>query len=66
MPYRGTNDIQFDTPGKYVSSIGIADSTDGAHFIRRPEPVVKSWDQATSKVTLRSPRRSRSCLQALT
>jgi predicted GH43/DUF377 family glycosyl hydrolase len=40
MLYRATNDVHFDTAGKYVSSIGIAESTDGVHFTSRPEPLI--------------------------
>ena len=40
MLYRATNDVHFGTAGKYVSSIGIADSADGVHFTRRPEPLI--------------------------
>ncbi|ACU75655.1 glycosidase PH1107-related [Catenulispora acidiphila DSM 44928] len=40
MLYRATNGVEFSTAGEYVSSIGIADSTDGVRFIRRPEPLI--------------------------
>ena len=40
MLYRATNGVEFSTAGEYVSSIGIADSTDGVHFVRRAEPLI--------------------------
>lgn len=40
MLYRATNGVEFDTAGEYVSSIGIADSTDGVRFERRAEPLI--------------------------
>ncbi|MEY9889038.1 putative GH43/DUF377 family glycosyl hydrolase [Catenulispora sp. MAP5-51] len=40
MLYRATNGVSFSTAGEYVSSIGIADSTDGVTFVRRPEPLI--------------------------
>lgn len=45
MLYRATNGTSFSTAGEYVSSIGIADSTDGVTFVRRPEPLIAP-DQA--------------------
>src|SRR3954465_15210202 len=40
MLYRGTNGVEFGTPGEYVSSIGIAESTDGVTFVRRDQPLI--------------------------
>lgn len=40
MVYRATNDVAPDEPGRYVSSIGYAESTDGVHFERRAEPLI--------------------------
>jgi predicted GH43/DUF377 family glycosyl hydrolase len=40
MLYRATNGVEFGVPGEYVSSIGIADSTDGVRFVRRAEPLI--------------------------
>lgn len=40
MLYRATNDVKFATGGRYVSSIGYAESTDGIHFERRAEPLI--------------------------
>ena len=40
MLYRATNGVEFGTAGEYVSSIGIADSTDGVRFTRRAEPLI--------------------------
>lgn len=40
MVYRATNDIQINKEGGYVSSIGYAESTDGIHFKRFPEPLI--------------------------
>jgi predicted GH43/DUF377 family glycosyl hydrolase len=40
MLYRATNGVEFSTAGEYVSSIGIADSTDGVRFTRRAEPLI--------------------------
>jgi len=40
MLYRATNGVGFSAAGEYVSSIGIADSTDGVHFTRRADPLI--------------------------
>ncbi|MBW8804654.1 MAG: hypothetical protein JF587_12490 [Catenulisporales bacterium] len=40
MLYRATNGVSFGTAGEYVSSIGIAESTDGVHFVRRAKPLI--------------------------
>jgi beta-1,2-mannobiose phosphorylase / 1,2-beta-oligomannan phosphorylase len=40
MVYRATNDTHSDIPGQYMSSIGYAESTDGVHFTRFPEPLI--------------------------
>jgi hypothetical protein len=37
---QATNDIHFATPGRYVSSIGYADSRDGVHFTCCSEPLI--------------------------
>lgn len=41
MVYRATNDIKNYEKGGYMSSIGYAESTDGIHFTRFPEPIIK-------------------------
>ncbi len=40
MVYRATNDIKTDEDGGYVSSIGYAESIDGIHFTRFPQPLL--------------------------
>jgi len=40
MIYRATNDIDTNTDGGYVSSIGYAESRDGIHFTRFPTPLI--------------------------
>lgn len=40
MLYRATNDVHFDTPGEYVSTIGAATSADGVRFERAAEPLI--------------------------
>lgn len=40
MVYRATNDIRVEEINGYVSSIGYAESTDGIHFTRFPEPLI--------------------------
>lgn len=40
MVYRATNDIKNYERGGYMSSIGYAESTDGVHFTRMPEPII--------------------------
>jgi predicted GH43/DUF377 family glycosyl hydrolase len=40
MLYRATNDVHFAAGGRYVSSIGYAESADGIHFERRAEPLI--------------------------
>jgi beta-1,2-mannobiose phosphorylase / 1,2-beta-oligomannan phosphorylase len=40
MLYRATNDVHFGTPGEYVSTIGLATSTDGVAFERAAEPLI--------------------------
>ena len=40
MLYRATNGVGFSMAGDYVSSVGIADSTDGVTFVRRPDPLI--------------------------
>ena len=40
MVYRATNDIRLDKKGKFMSSIGYAESTDGIHFTRFVEPII--------------------------
>ncbi|HEY6736170.1 MAG TPA: hypothetical protein VI322_00485 [Candidatus Saccharimonadia bacterium] len=40
MLYRATNDLRSGRAGGYVSRIGLATSTDGLHFDRRPEPFI--------------------------
>jgi len=41
MVYRATNDTKNYEKGGYMSSIGYAESTDGVHFTRFPEPIIK-------------------------
>jgi len=41
MVYRATNDTKTYERGGYMSSIGYAESTDGIHFTRFPEPIIK-------------------------
>jgi len=48
MVYRATNDIRYDKKGRYISSIGYAESKDGITFKRFPEPIIIP-DQAYEK-----------------
>ena len=41
MLYRATNDVKPNEQEGYVSSIGLAWSTDGIHWDRQPEPLIK-------------------------
>lgn len=40
MLYRATNDVFINKPGKYISSIGYAESSDGVNFEIRDNPVI--------------------------
>ena len=40
MVYRATNDVKINKKGRYVSSIGYAQSKDGIHFKRFPDPLI--------------------------
>lgn len=40
MAYRATNDTKVEESGKYVSSIGYAESKDGVNFERSEEPIL--------------------------
>lgn len=40
MIYRATNDIQIGKKGRYLSSVGYAESIDGIHFKRSQKPLI--------------------------
>ncbi len=48
MAYRATNDTKREEKGGYMSSIGYAESKDGIHFNRFPDPII-SPDQEYEK-----------------
>jgi beta-1,2-mannobiose phosphorylase / 1,2-beta-oligomannan phosphorylase len=56
MLYRATNDTHNDVPGKYMSSIGYAESTDGIHFTRFPDPLLHADQEYESRLGCEDPR----------
>lgn len=56
MVYRATNDTHADIPGKYMSSIGYAESTDGVHFTRSPEPLIHPDQDYEKRLGCEDPR----------
>lgn len=56
MVYRATNDVAPDQPGRYVSSIGYAESTDGVHFARRTQPLIAPSLDAEEGLGCEDPR----------
>jgi predicted GH43/DUF377 family glycosyl hydrolase len=56
MVYRATNDTHSDIPGKYMSTIGYAESTDGIHFTRFPEPLITPDQEYEKRLGCEDPR----------
>src|SRR6185437_1453788 len=56
MVYRATNDIHRDKKGKYMSSIGYAESTDGIHFTRFAEPLIIADKEYEKRYGCEDPR----------
>lgn len=56
MVYRATNDVHSGEPGRYMSSIGYAESTDGVHFTRFREPLIAPEPDYEKKLGCEDPR----------
>lgn len=56
MVYRATNDIYHDRKGRYMSSIGYAESTDGIHFKRFSEPLIVPDQEYEIRLGCEDPR----------
>jgi beta-1,2-mannobiose phosphorylase / 1,2-beta-oligomannan phosphorylase len=56
MVYRATNDTHADIPGKYMSSIGYAESTDGINFTRSPHPLITPDQDYEQRLGCEDPR----------
>lgn len=56
MVYRATNDIHLDKKGKFMSSIGYAESTDGIHFTRFVEPIIVADKEYEKRFGCEDPR----------
>lgn len=56
MVYRATNDIKRDEDGGYMSSIGYAESRDGKHFTRFPQPLLSPDQDYEKKLGCEDPR----------
>jgi beta-1,2-mannobiose phosphorylase / 1,2-beta-oligomannan phosphorylase len=56
MFYRATNDIHHDKKGKYMSSIGYAESTDGIHFKRFDRPIIIPDQEYENRLGCEDPR----------
>jgi predicted GH43/DUF377 family glycosyl hydrolase len=56
MVYRATNDTHNDIPGRYMSSIGYAESSDGIHFTRFPEPIISPDREYEKRLGCEDPR----------
>jgi beta-1,2-mannobiose phosphorylase / 1,2-beta-oligomannan phosphorylase len=56
MVYRATNDIQRSKSGRYVSSIGYAQSTDGIHFSRAAKPLIVPDNEFENGLGCEDPR----------
>jgi predicted GH43/DUF377 family glycosyl hydrolase len=56
MVYRATNDTHADIPGRYMSSIGYAESTDGINFTRFPDPLIEPDQEYEKGLGCEDPR----------
>jgi len=56
MVYRATNDVHSGEAGRYMSSIGYAESTDGIHFTRFREPLISPEHDYERKLGCEDPR----------
>jgi predicted GH43/DUF377 family glycosyl hydrolase len=56
MVYRATNDTHNDEPGKYMSSIGYAESANGILFNRYPEPLITPDREYEKRLGCEDPR----------
>ena len=56
MVYRATNDIHRNKAGRYVSSVGYAESTDGVHFQRFAEPLIVPDQEYEKRLGCEDPR----------
>ena len=56
MVYRATNDIHLDKKGRYMSSVGYAESTDGIHFNRFVEPIIIADKEYEKRFGCEDPR----------
>lgn len=56
MVYRATNDVHNDIPGRYMSSIGYAESRDGVNYIRFAEPLIHPDQEYEKRLGCEDPR----------
>ena len=56
MVYRATNDTHADIPGKYMSSVGYAVSSDGIHFARSSKPLISADKEYEKRLGCEDPR----------
>ncbi len=56
MVYRATNDIHLYEKGRYISSVGYAESTDGIHFKQFPEPLIAPDQEYEKRLGCEDPR----------
>lgn len=56
MVYRATNNIKVKQKGGYISSIGYAESTDGIHFKRFPQPLIAPDQSYENRLGCEDPR----------
>ena len=56
MVYRATNDIPVKDKGRYMSSIGYAESIDGIHFTRFEKPLISPDQDFENRLGCEDPR----------